>query len=521
MAEVQQPSLRSSYYFLAILVLIVASYFVWQVNNLGGQTWNYDEGVWAMEARLLNQGYKLYQEIFLPAPPLFVVAIAIGFKLFGESMETARLISLILASTGLLAVGLIGRHIYGWGAGIVAVILLAIAPDFYLYSRVHNGTLASLSIFMWSILFGLYYYSSGKARWLYLAGLLAAVSLLLKFVPFFLLPVLGFTIVLRHFTSGQNRAQQLKSLALDFARVAAPFLAAVLVCLILFDARALVSQVFLHYLSGYQGMETADLVLPIDLLPPLFLSIVKMLISQGALHWPPAIRGNVSYILVNCPGLTLLGLFGIYQLRHKASYMIFACFWLLSTVLMAFIYKPMFSHLYAIYLYPLSLLAGISVARFVRLIADLARSKPSWAILETAVLTLLIAVYLYGLVYVFNYIRLNVRAPENPHVTEAIDIVRQSTSKSDWVISDLQSIAFSADRNVPPPLAETSSMRFKNQGLTLKQMKQWTTEYSPKIIVIGRVLRDVSKYDDWLEKSYSVIYDSRERQRLLIYKRNE
>ena len=197
----------------------------------------------------------------------------------------------------------------------------------------------------------------------------------------------------------------------------------------------------------------------------------------------------------------------------------FIIVWLTATTLMTFYHRPMFTHLFTIYLYPLAILAGISVSRLVELIKIIIPFRTT-RILELGLYVVIFAVSLYEIPPLVEYIQEKSSAPGNELLSGAVDLVKERTNEDDWILTDIQYIAFAAGRNVPPSAAETSEMRFENGGITFDNVQQWTLEYSPKIVVTARAFTKVPGYNEWLAQSYSIIFGD-DQLRFYIYQRNE
>jgi 4-amino-4-deoxy-L-arabinose transferase-like glycosyltransferase len=513
---------RSLLVFVTLVGFIVIGYVIWQTNHLSGQLWDYDEGVWASEARLLNQGFALYREVYVPAPPLFVVTLAAGFRLFGESLETARLVSLLLSSLGLVAVALVGRKLFNGVAGVAALLFLAFSPDFYMFSRLPNGNLVSMGIVMWAIFFALLYRDTGRLKWLYLASMVASIGLFFKFVPGFMVPVLAYLVGRHHFATNQPIQKKIGKFLADGVHAAIPFFLVLIACLLVFDASAFTDQVFLHHLSGRNlGSYPPELVpSPLD---PLSAAIVNSFTAIGALSWNTNILSNLIFFLINYRALTLLALLGFYPLhKTRPDNAALMLFWLAATAAMSLLHQPMFGHLFAIYLYPLALLAGVSTAWLMALLKQLVRQRPvqTRRLIATAIFAGALGAYLVGLPATLDYFSRKSAAPELPVYTGAIEALQQQTTPDDWIITDIQAIAFLADRNVPPPLAETSNMRYANNRLQTDDLKRWTEKYRPKVIITGRVFLHLTEYTNWLPQNYNLVWGD-DVQRFYIYLRKD
>ena len=141
------------------------AFCLWQMAHLGGFRWDYDEGAHMMQAHLMLEGYPLYAETFSGQPPLLISSLAGAFALLGPSVQVGRALMVAYATLGLLALALIARELHGWTAAVGTVVLLGIAPDFFLYSRVSMGDVPSTSLAALAVLCALRYRSTGRRGW--------------------------------------------------------------------------------------------------------------------------------------------------------------------------------------------------------------------------------------------------------------------------------------------------------------------------------------------------------------------
>ncbi|MCL5035923.1 MAG: glycosyltransferase family 39 protein [Chloroflexi bacterium] len=129
----------------------------------------------------LSQGIKPH----IVHPPLGVVLLTVGSKIFGSSPEGMRYLPFICGVLSLLLVYLIGRKLFGDRAGIYAALLMACDPLQLVFSR-----LAMLDILLTVFLLGaLYSYIAGRKG---ICGILLGAALLIKWNALF--AVAGFII---------------------------------------------------------------------------------------------------------------------------------------------------------------------------------------------------------------------------------------------------------------------------------------------------------------------------------------
>ena len=86
--------------------------------------YDYDEGVYAATADAVAHGGRLYQDVFLSQPPLFILAVRAMFGLWGTSLPAARSTVVVLSVVWLTAIlAILRTRGSPWG-GVLAVCLL-------------------------------------------------------------------------------------------------------------------------------------------------------------------------------------------------------------------------------------------------------------------------------------------------------------------------------------------------------------------------------------------------------------
>jgi hypothetical protein len=121
----------------------VVACIVYEIGHLTGfsfgQSWygvdNYDEGVYMATGALMAHGYDLYSQIYSAQPPLLTFALDVADRLFGTGVAQARLVILVFAVLGLVAVAGIAYLARGWIAAGMSAVLLVISPEFLVYSH--------------------------------------------------------------------------------------------------------------------------------------------------------------------------------------------------------------------------------------------------------------------------------------------------------------------------------------------------------------------------------------------------
>ena len=117
------------------LGILLGCFVLWSAMRLGDFVRDDDEGINLMKARMVQEGYLLHGDIWSDQPPLFTLVLASAFDLFGASALVARGVVVAFACLGLVCTAWIARQVGGRMSSLVAVIFLALGPQFLELSR--------------------------------------------------------------------------------------------------------------------------------------------------------------------------------------------------------------------------------------------------------------------------------------------------------------------------------------------------------------------------------------------------
>jgi len=472
--------------FWIVLAGMLVAFLALQLNHIEQFSWDDDEGIYMAEARLLGSGYRLYSEVFSPSPPLFIVSLRWVFALLGASAQAARIVIVVYSTIGLLAVALIAREMGGWLAGFGAFVLLAIAPDFFLLSRVCIGDIPAISVATLAIFMALRYYRSGRRIWLALAGVITALSLLLKLLSVFAISLLALMVVLHHLglsSSGQRALgfKRRRAVLTDLVWLGLAFLPPILCCLLAYEVRPMYDDVLLFH---WQARDASQL------------GVIDNLNAIGI------------YLLEN-KGLFTLGLYGIGMLLVKGfGQSVFLPMWFLLATLMLMNHTPLHDHHLSLLLFPLSVSGGVAIAHIGRWFSALVNGvlkRGGLIPLGAGVFSL--AIYFVDLPAAIEVNSATLNPLGQERHSNAAHFLGKITEPDDFVVTDALMLAFVADRKVPPALADTSMTRIRAGYLTLDQLMAATREYNVQAIAIwGERFPDLlPAYVEWVKDHYQLV----------------
>jgi hypothetical protein len=484
--ESLRKAAQSKVVYGLVLLGLISLLFAWQIRNLGAHNWFYDEAGYIAVPWMVAAGHTLYTEVYSPSPPLFTLSVASAFKIWGNSVEVARAVIAAYSALGLLAAALLARELSDRVAGLAAVLLLFLSPEYFRLSRVTMSEVPAVSLALISLLALLVYWRRGQRGWLVLSGLMLAASLLVKLVTLFALPLPLLTVALRHFYppspgARRSRAEKVKGIALDSAVWAASFCLPILLCLLIYDPSAMYEQAV-------------------------------------ALHWRGREYHVVDYsrrgprileYLWQDRGLLMLALGGALSCWLRRSHQaLLVVAWFVLVTLMMINQAPLTMHHMLPMVPPLATLAGVMVQEGWDSWLALIRRRHWRGALLPAVSVGLVALYLINWPAVAESNREEMARTNTPEalVEDAISLLRQVTASGDFVISDDPLIALLAGRNIPPTLTGADWRRLSVGYLTAEQLVTLSEEYDASALVFWRERFDnLPTYVKWAENQFEAV----------------
>ncbi len=363
------------------LAALVAFFVAWQLNHLGGRIWEWDEGVYSMTARLVAQGNELYRDVFANAAPLFINSLNLGFWLAGDSISVGRAVIVCYSAVGLLAVGLLAGELGGGLAARGSVVFLALAPHFYMLSRVIIADVPSMSLACLALWAAFRYQRTGKRGWLGTAGLALFLGAMIKLSAVLVGPAMLAPILARDLgpaSAGDRRLRGCtgQDVGTSLAALGGSFLLPVVVCTLVYPWRLVWDQL-IRFLWIQRDVFVNDPA-----------ANARMLLAYLV---------TVNLNIAANRGLTLLALVGAGTLTLR-SFRDAAAWWLwFGTICVTLItYAPLWPHLLSPILFPLAVAAGVALGELQRRGAALWIGSDRRWLQRTIVGALALAALMYG-----------------------------------------------------------------------------------------------------------------------------
>ncbi len=449
---------------LAGLTLLLSLALGLQVCYLLWGEWSFDQGHNLLLAKLIDQGYQPYTEIFMDRPPLFFWNIGPAYSFF-QSVAGLQLVMVAYALLAIAAVVSIGASLNGRLTGLLAGALLAFNFAFFPFTRTVAPEIPALALGLISLAWSLRYWVTGRLLWLGLSGAAMGGSLLVNYFMPWLIPLILLVLV-------APRPGRAAAPVATVARRGLLWIALVAgVALLPWFAigfRPVLDQAILFHLLKSAATETAS---------PNNLDLVWQAFSRSPLLSLSALAGlGLALAQSRRGGWVTLGWFGL-------------------TVTFLLIYSPLRSK-HLILLTPvLALLAGLPVAALLRLWSRPAPARWPGGLAGLALAALLA----WELAIPFQALAEPERRMVAEEMQPLVEALAQFTSPADCLITDHPYLAFVSDRLPPPWLANLSYARFESGVLDLQTMVEISTAAGCQVTapVLDRIKNANRPYYDW------------------------
>ncbi|MEA3407911.1 MAG: glycosyltransferase family 39 protein [Chloroflexota bacterium] len=479
---------RSDTLFWALLVFLVILFMLWQWQPIHSFAWKYDEGINTVKAQLLLDHYHLYSDIWSDQPPLFTFMLVGTFALFGESVIVGRLLVLALAGLALLSLAWVTVQLTDKAAAILAAVALASFPHFHELSQLIMIGLPAISFGLLALVFGFRYQSTGKQRWLLLAGVSFGLGLLIK--PIIAPMLLPLSILSLGTWETQIPVEKRVRGGMLFVSAT---IAPILIALVFYSPYAFIQQVVGTLFEAREAHGSRQ-----------YLAENVRQISAYLFHD----KWRVSHV-----GLFALAFLGIASLivhRQWDKLMILGT-WLGGTFGAVVFHAPLRRHQLLLIIPPLIVTAGLAIQQLLEGARGIADTPPREQLLMAIIVIALlpVGINLPRTVRANISIRKTLLAEnqESRAGSEAIRFLRIHTPEGSSVITDDPMLAFKANRSIPPHLAVPSARRIESQELSSKELVRLTKNTAPAAILFWeqRLIR-LEEYATWVRENFHTVH---------------
>ena len=446
----------------------------------------YDEGVYWQSLRAMSGGYHLYEQIFYSQPPLFLLSIYPLYKLFGSTIVSARVGVAILSLLGLPGSYLMGKALGGRAGGVVAVVLLAVTPMYFVQSHVLEAEGPATALLFLTIGAGFMWWEHPTGRKGMAFAVLCAVTLALGILTK-LLDVTAVVPILLLVLARIWRVRHRKSPNVwrSFLPIAVAIVAAVIATLIilapfLHSLNALLQQVVMFHLAAKKEMIASE-------------------------------SGNIDtlarFVMANRV-LSTAAIVGVALTIMRRDWRIFPLLaWFMVTLIVVTIQVPLWPR-HAIVLIP-PLIAIVALG--LKDLPAIPMRRPIACEQRAALLMGLLVFMIVILDIRHDYLRyreLQVANTTDQWMAQVAADLKRVTTPDQWVITDAQSAAAFGDRDTPPWLVDTSVTRVTSGYLTSEELMQAASDPRVHAVVFATdhfTLAPVSNFRPWVKQHFGLL----------------
>jgi hypothetical protein len=454
--------------WIALAACVVA--LMLALQTLQGRSFDYDEGVYWQSLRAMANGHSLFGFVFSSQPPLFLVSVYPFYMIFGQSLSAARLALVFFSLAGVTGTYVAGRALGHSIIGAVACLLLSLDPLYEHGAHTLQAEMPSIALQLWAVACAaLAMRATGRRRgWLAAgAGVLLGCALLTKlFAIVALVPIvlyLGAPFA-RRWLDGDGSLSQpswrliqedLRQIAPTLGLLAAGLFGVIVLILLPFVAQlgTVYDQVVRFHLAAAQTMShpLRENLRLIDVMlfsaPLIYIAVLAVLVIALRRMW-------VSVPLI---------------------------FWALAASVTLAQQQPLWGH-HVVLLSPvLALISGCGALAAWQVFTALGRQRTGLAI----TLILLVLAGRAGLAVNLHH-NAKAKAPTPPSELEMAMALEGVSAPDEVVLADDQYVAALANRDLPPQLVDTSSVRIVSGYLTAAQLEDFINRNRIRVVLFAR-----------------------------------
>ncbi len=470
---------------LGIAVLLL-SFVLWQFRHLTDAAQGTDEGVYLASARNLAAGHTVYQQVFLPKPPLFAAFLQGMGMIAGWHLAWYRLAMIGCTVTVILVGAVLAWWWRGAPEAVATTFLLVLTPKIVYYARLFNADMPMFAAASGALLAAAY--AQRRQRWwawaLAGAGIAAATGLKQNGI-FVAAPVFVFACWPRE--PDAHRVARIQSALRIVGWLVLGFCVAVAAMLPWLRQPGV-----LHEMLGqpFAARQTYPLVLGDNL------------------------RKISSFIWLD-RGLLALAIVGVaVSIRRRLHPIPVAlAVWMIVNALFLAAQTPLFSHHIPILFLPLGLFAGVGAVWLITQLRALIAfpramgQAPVGVWLRASVSTAMLA----GTMLLVPYL-LTINARSTGGIGQGTtaglsQVLRDYLPRDAAVVTDDPFAAFLAHHDVPSWFVDTSNVRLDSGYLTANQAIAQTKLDTPEAVVFATDHLDrLPAYVAWVRMNYKEIW---------------
>lgn len=446
-----------------------------------------DEGFNLQRSTLYNQGYQLYTEIASDQPPLFTILLAGVMRASGDSAVAARILVLFFSALTVFSIAASTGLSYGPGAAGWTLPLFFILPWYMHLSTAIMIGLPSIALAAMAVFFFILWKKNNNAWVLTASAILMAGSVFIKLFTGFIAPLIVLRIGMETIRSTGISLRPYAKWAPLLNWSIAFTVTVISFALGWYGFENILNALGTHFGGGTQNAFT----------------------SEEFTLWPHLTKSWLFLVLA------IPGLYFIIKARLKNAYPLVA--WaFLATLALAF-YSPVWAHHQLLITVPLVGIQAIGVSSAIRVTVDAVRTRKFGFI---AGLNLVICVFFIGMLIghapaqfkklAFDGLpRLKVDVDQlilTQDERSILDLMRQYSPDTNWVVTDMPYFAHTIGKNVPPNLATFSTKMMRSGAITSNQVLVTIEETRPEQVLLGRI--SIKQVNNYLAENYVLVYEA-------------
>jgi 4-amino-4-deoxy-L-arabinose transferase-like glycosyltransferase len=453
---------------LLLSIIFVFFIFITQLKLVNRPVIDNDEGIYQTSFLLINKGYPAYKKTYFSQPPGFILSVFPGFKVFGKTLQASRLMISLWSMVGLLTIIWIGFELGNVWFGLMAICLLFLVPSYTNQTLTLQSDILITTFSLLSFVFLIKFRKSLSSGRYILSVFFINLAFWTKFdITFF--PSFGLIILLL-LKEQKISFKHFFNLLLIFFAVSIAFFG---IFIYPFGIREVFNNSILLRFQAASSSST-----PLMLFQYLKNDRILSLI-----------------ILSNL----LISIFNFKKIKYPVNIFFI---WSAFDFSLFLFYRPLFPH-------HLVLLTVPTVLLFSQLVNQSINNKKIFQYLVLALF----------LISLSNRINTTVNSKSgiiNKQQQSVVEIIKNNTSTSDFVVSDEEILSAVSGRLPPPELSDISQVRIKSGNLSADNFAKIIEDYKPKLIIPwnGR-LKSIKNFDE-VVKNYIVIYLGQDKQKTIL-----
>lgn len=401
----------------------------------------YDEGVYGTTFTLIHVGYPLYSPTYFSQLPGFYYLTYPLFVILGKSIEAGRLAIFLWSIVGLAGIITFGLEEGSVLISVFCISLLYLFPVYYAQIvTFHPDSL--ISIFSLLSLLSIFLYRKKLQKiYILVAAFYVAVSVTIKLdistIPSILFIFLSMVI---------ERKRTPKQGIVDSSIFLVSFFVIFVLLTIPFGLKSVVTESIKLRLSAYHAY-------PFNLrIPIIYLLQDKLLLL----------------ITISASIFTMIEMY-----QRKNAVVLYALFlWVVTTLFLFLIYRPLMPHHIVFLAIPSALLFSYSLFSYTK------EKKQSRLFITISIILVASAVSVQ-----YNYVSHAVYGVATNEEKIGVELIDRMSNISDFVVSDDGLLNQLSGRIPPPGLSDTSTVRILSGELSPKLFNAIIMTYKPKLII--------------------------------------